>query len=160
MKFGDPKEKGISVDPKEMKYAPLFKSKLQPQMTIKSGPLRPKHRQSLWKKACLEDAKGGFSKEEKQLLHSILVKRVIKEESSSTKFRSDVITKKVLRMARHFFDMKIEEMVKYKKKKGNATGSFLKLTDMLVDSFFNSTHLRLLGVVSPTSLSNHLAAFV
>ena len=93
------------------------------------------------------------------LLRSILVKRVGKEDSNS-KCRSDVITKKVLRAARHFFDMRIEENVKYKKRKGKCMFSFLTFTDMIVDEFFNSTHLRLLGVASPTSLSNYLAAFV
>ena len=89
----------------------------------------------------------------------MLVKRAGKEESNS-KDRSDVITKKVLRAARHFFDMKIEENAKSRKKKGRSLYSYLTFTDMIVDEFFNSTHLRLLGVASPTSLSNHLAAFV
>ena len=88
-----------------------------------------------------------------------MVKRTNKEDSNR-KSRSDVITKKVLRAARHFFDMKIEEKVNYKKRKGKSLFSFLSFTDMIVDEFFNSTHLRLLGVTSPTTLSNHLAAFV
>ena len=90
---------------------------------------------------------------------SILVNRANKEESS-TKCRSDVITKKVLRAARHFFDMKIEENVRFKKRKGKAQYSFLHFTDVIVDNFFNSMHLRLLGIASPTSLSNYIAAFV
>jgi len=88
-----------------------------------------------------------------------LVKRTNKEDSNS-KSRSDVITKKILRAARHFYDAKIEENVKYKKRKGKCLFSFLTFTDHVVDTFFNSVHLRLLGVASPTSLSNHLAAFV
>ena len=150
---------GISLDPKEMKHLPLFKTKLQPQMEMSSAPLKPKKRLSQWDKTCLKDAKNGISQEDSQLLRSILVKRVNKEDSNS-KCRSDVITKKVLRAARHFFDMKIEKNVNYKKREGRPMLSFLYFTDIIVDDFFNSTHLRLLGVASPTSLSNHLAAFV
>ena len=121
--------------------------------------LKGKSRVSQWLKVCQEDASNGVGPEDSQLLRAILVKRTNKEDSNS-KSRSDVITKKILRAARHFFDMKIEENVKYKKRKGKCLFSFLTFTDHVVDEFFNSAHLRLLGVASPTSLSNHLAAFV
>ena len=128
-------------------------------MAMKASPIKPKHRQTQWNKACQDDAKNGVSPEDRQLVISILVNRGNREDSS-TKCRSDVITKKVLRAARHFFDMKIEENQKYKKKKGKSTQCFLHFTDYVVDNFFNSMHLRLLGIASPTSLSNYLAAFV
>jgi len=123
------------------------------------GSLKGKSKMSQWHKACQEDARNGIGPEDSQLLKSILVKRTNKEDSNS-KSRSDVITKKILRAARHFYDAKIEENVKYKKRKGKCLFSFLTFTDHVVDTFFNSVHLRLLGVASPTSLSNHLAAFV
>tara|TARA_B100000519_G_scaffold149023_1_gene129839 strand:- start:107 stop:430 length:324 start_codon:yes stop_codon:yes gene_type:complete len=106
------------------------------------------------------DAKNQISDVDLKLVLSILVKRASKDDTNKGNIRSDVVTKKVLRAARHFFDMKIEENVKFKKRKGKPLASYLVFTDMIVDEFFNPVHLRLLGVPTPSSLSNYLAAFV
>ena len=159
LNFGGRTEKGISVDTKQVKHAPLFKPSLQPQMTLNGVSIKG-NRQAQWDKTCRTDAKSEILDFDRQLVHSILVKRVNKDDTSKGNNRSDVVTKKVLRAARHFFDMKIEENVKFKKRKGKAMTSFLTYTDTIVDEFFNPVHLRLLGVASPSSLSNYLAAFV
>ena len=100
--------------------------------------LKGKPRLTQWLKLCQEDARHGSKPEDRQFLQSYLVKKPNKEDSSS-KSRSDVITKKVLRAARSFYDYKIEEICKYKKQKHKfLLHSFLTFTDMIVDEFFSS----------------------
>ena len=101
-------------------------------MDLKSVTIKG-NRQAQWDKTCRNDAKNETSDLDLRLVNSILVKRVSKDDTSKGNVRSDVVTKKVLRAARHFFDMKIEENVKFKKKKGKPMVSYLVFTDMIID---------------------------
>lgn len=74
--------------------------------------------------------------------------------------RADVTVKKILRMARNFYDQKLEHEVMYKNKRNKANPSFLVYTDFLVEKCFDKELLKLLNLQTFEEVSNKLAALI
>jgi hypothetical protein len=74
--------------------------------------------------------------------------------------RKDVIVKKLLRMMKHYYDLCIDAVYKYKSKRSRKNKDlFLKFTDDFVKKNVRTKFLRIFKI-SQECMSEHLAALV